>query len=336
MNELIYQAIKEGNLNTVDQCIKANYDKHRRNANIIKCCAINGQLEIMKYLISVGYEYFTKNKDFALKWAAIHGHAPIVKYFIHDARCCHVGKQIYYCLQCQQNFNLHYKYYYAFRAAARNGHLNIVKLFCDWTPYFYWQINDNYAFRIAAKYGHMDIFEYFIDKGVYVDDLDHYTLRWAIKKKHYNIISRLINNNNELQINAFAYCSLTGNLDAMKYLVGLGVISENNQNVLSLAYCCCYGHINILKFLISWNFNPAQFDTWPFSTVHKNWQEIYFCLISAFTKKNMSDYMKISNGDASFLIKIFGSNFIRRHNFKYNLLKFSLRPLSMHTQLCFI
>ena len=55
--------------------------EHRKKDDILSCAAINGQLEVVKYMIEYGADIHVREEE-ALRWAASKGQLEIVKYLI--------------------------------------------------------------------------------------------------------------------------------------------------------------------------------------------------------------------------------------------------------------
>jgi ankyrin repeat protein len=243
----------------------------------LKCCAISGNLQIMKYLTGDGFELQCNEKDGALKWAAIYGHLDLVKYLVQNLKCAKYPYQNCMCIK----------------------HIE-------------------YAFRHAAKNGHTNIAQYFIENGVNRHCSDDYALNWALKNKHWETILILIMENNEMV-----------------------------HDELALKLCRENGYLNSAKFLINWghNFNPNSYEKnymfiltqYPFfDIVIQDWYNVCLHFILTLSKKNILSTVK-KNGWYTFsLTKIFKDIFLTRRSNKHNLLKFILKPTSLHMQLIYI
>jgi ankyrin repeat protein len=333
MDKIFLQAIRDDDLNTVIECVQKGYDKRRQHIYVIKCCAINGRLDILKYLIEMGYEPHRGINDRALKWAAIHGHLPIVKYLLENFACnCYVAshglKNIIACWFCKKSY-YHYPHYkkHAFRLAAKYGHMDIVKYFCeDYVIY-----DDDSAFRFAARYGHLDIVNYLLRRtGADVENLDYYALRWSLKNKHYDIVKRLLKNSERSEQVALRQCAATGDLDAIKYLIGIGCDPTRTTGLV--VYPCGTGHIDMVNFLISWNCDPLPYGFAFISGFPSNWEKIQLCVISSLTKKAMFKSTIRSTDNAETVLEIVKKNYVRKCTNKHNFLKFVLKPKSLCMQ----
>ena len=125
------------------------------NAAIRWGCS-NGNIEIVKYLISLKKEFPKINpaadKNLAIRWASKNGHLEIVKYLVSL-------KNQFPGIDPAADKNL------AIRWASRNGHLEVVKYLVSLKKDFPGidpAANNNEAIRFASRYGHLEVRDYLI------------------------------------------------------------------------------------------------------------------------------------------------------------------------------
>jgi ankyrin repeat protein len=313
-------AIKDGDSKKIKRLIAKGYDKRRTNCYVLKCCAVHNQLEIMKYLISIGYQPQLNGKDFVLKWAALYGHFDIVVYLINH---------ISYDMFSEKH------YIYSLKCAAKNGHLQIVKFITQYHSFDSSKIG--HVLGSAVKNKHTDVVEYLI-KIIDVGNQRGYCLRWSLKNEYFSMAKKfLAGNDGPLQYGNFAvnFCSEKGCMRSLKYLISLGC--KPNSYALSLAAKEC--HFEIVKFLFSLgcDIRTIKYDALYWS-VNMGYRQIYKFLILSITKKEAYAYAKHRESIVpEWGTKIFAPRIIfGKIHWKNNLLKRALSPTSMGIILTYI
>ena len=100
----------------------------------------NGDLEIIKYLVSLGADIHADN-DSAIAYTSRNGHLEVVKYLIS------VGEDI------------HVENNYAITYASENGHLEVIKNLVSIGAKY--QTDDAYAIRWASRNVHLEVVRYY-------------------------------------------------------------------------------------------------------------------------------------------------------------------------------
>jgi hypothetical protein len=325
-SEIFIKEIVKGNLAEVKRLVAAGCDKNRLNYNIVKFCAIYGHVDIMKYLISIGYRPQIKiqNKDYSLKWAAMNGHLELVKYLILDEHC---------------DYALNHNY--AFRYAAGNGHLEVIKYLstlvkCDHRS------NSDHALRLAASNGHVDAVDFLITMGCDVRSLDFAAVKNALKNERFDVIKYFattcesISTRFMMSLCCVEYC--TGSL---KYLVSLGFdFRFDKDELLGLSFnmyrtqsvrCLLSLGCNLMN-CIKYHSGMASFPGYSWYTIKRD-------IFGHLARKDISYCIQKYPTNTIFLEKLFWEdkkNIVRKMNQKYNQWKFILKPTSLHTQLMVI
>lgn len=136
MNDLLFNACEEGELNVVIYALK-NGAGMRDYA--LKIASQSGHVEIVKYFVENGFDIHANNES-ALFFAADNGHYEVVKYLVEKGADIHISEEE------------------PFRWASRNGHYEVVKYLLEKGADVH--IQGNYALKWATQYNHTKIIEY--------------------------------------------------------------------------------------------------------------------------------------------------------------------------------
>jgi hypothetical protein len=322
-------AIKDKNLPKVKSRIERDYDVRRDNSYVMKCCAIYGNLEILKYLIEAGYKPQSATKDFTVKWAAIYGRMDMLKYLIEEEKCDRYRAQSY-----------------ALRHAAANGHVDVVEYLTDGIDSWELELYCYHVLRMASKNGHLKMVNYLINKCCNPNNLNRdratiWASQWALKYNQSDIALRLACDNNGkiyLESAILETCIIKNKFETLKYFISLGCDPRNSDDYF-LSACIFHSRYEIAKFLISFGCNLTKEEShWRHHEGYfPAWYKMYMWNISILTNKELS-YCINKNfiTDRTVLYSKKKNVFVRRIRDKNNLLKFILRPMSMSMQLSFI
>ena len=170
--------------------------------------ALDGHLDILKYLRSKVKEDIQRIDNKLLKSAAYEGHVSIVKYLIEETgRNDHTIEDLslienvkngdlcmvqYLIEEAGVNANAYYGG--AISNSAKYGRLSILKYLIEKVGYIH-SINDN-VLRMAAREGHLSIVKYLIETSLKKSLLDDTVLYSAAEKGQINIVKYLIEEGN--------------------------------------------------------------------------------------------------------------------------------------------
>ncbi len=142
LNNQLIQASNDGDLSQVKSLIIEGADVHAWDDYVFIYAALNGHIEIVKYLVEDHDANVHLYGDLVLRIAASNGQLEVVKYLVEDC-----------------DADVHARDDYALQTAASNGQLEVVKYLvedCDADVH----ARDDYALRWAADYGHLEIVKY--------------------------------------------------------------------------------------------------------------------------------------------------------------------------------
>ena len=111
---------------------------------------------------------------------------------------------------------------------------------------------DDYAFRRAAENGNLEVVKFLVEKGANINADNCYALRWAIVNGHLEVVKYLIENGANIHakdVYALRRASEIGNLEIVKFIVnnGTNICAYFND---ALYYSSMNGHIEVVKFLV--------------------------------------------------------------------------------------
>ena len=151
--------------------------------------------------------------------------------------------------------DIHARDDYAFRWAARNGHLEVVKYLvedCDADVHAY----DDHAVRWSAERGHLEIVKYLVEEcGADVRNKDDYALRWAALNGHLEVVKYLVSKGANVRVwNDFALrlAAQYGHLEVVKYLVEDHDANVHSNDEEALRWAAENGHLDVVKYLKSY------------------------------------------------------------------------------------
>ncbi|EAX97976.1 hypothetical protein TVAG_017480 [Trichomonas vaginalis G3] len=176
-----------GNLQLTKSLIEGGCDRNAVNKfenNCLVEALLNGHLEIVKYLIGIGFDknWRTKTSGFnAILYASQEGQLEVVKYL--QSIGCDVNSK--------QNNNANCIYF-----ASSNGHLETVKYLVSAGANPNEKDKNGFSSLIAAaSNGHLEVVKYLIQYGCNKNDKTNYnnsSLHWAAMKGHYNVAEYLV------------------------------------------------------------------------------------------------------------------------------------------------
>ncbi len=231
-DDALYISAQQGYLDMVN--ILLNYGAEDKNHKVLSIAASNGNMNLLKKLINNGM-YITPR---VLVNACINGHIDIVLYLLEKTE-----------------IDIHAKNDEPFREAAKNGHINIVKLLLEHGAN---QSADNdWALRWACDGGKIDVVELLLKAGSQV----HYDNDWAIRcsagKGYIKIVELLIEYGGDIHSNneeCLLESVVRGHLEMLQFLYkNGGDININDGKLLGLAIE--KNHIEIVKYLLDRNIN---------------------------------------------------------------------------------
>lgn len=79
LNEQLYGACQRGDLKDVVKLVDSGADPRFLNDGAVCLAALNGNLEIVEYLVSLGCDVMCHD-GLALKWASEHKHFKVLKF----------------------------------------------------------------------------------------------------------------------------------------------------------------------------------------------------------------------------------------------------------------
>lgn len=217
--------------------------------------AKNGNLEIVKLLVSNGYGSFNvKNADneTPLYLASINGHLDLVEFFIENG--CNIEEST-----TPDNKSL-------IHACAINGQLEVLKFFRNYGEKIDGRTVDGETpLHLAITHGHLEIVKYLLECGVDANAKisKENSLHLAIKAGHISIIKELLNH---IDVNSLAtkdYSSLafavkSRNKKIVQLFLTFGVRDElRPENVENAVHAAAkIGDDQILKLLLDANCSP--------------------------------------------------------------------------------
>lgn len=189
---------------------------HEMLRGVYSSC-VHGDLSVLKLMLA-HVVHTDENMSRACYFASYFGHASIVKYLIQEHKSPTSTTQAWASDICEGHSML---------VSAFHGHLDVVKVLLPVD-----QSKAYEAFHEACCEGHVEIAKYLLSNSSPEHDL------------HEEINENQERNNHTLDI-----VTRKGHLNAVKYLVSLGVdIAADQQCALHTA--SSYGHLDIVKYMV--------------------------------------------------------------------------------------
>ena len=141
---------------------------------------------------------------------------------------------------------------YAFRTAAENNCLNVVKYLKD-TFDVNIEADDNSAIKEASFNGHAEMVLYLIENGANVNAERGMALINAANSNHLDVVKLLIKHGasvKEDDSEALKIASRCGNFEVVKFLFELDPTIDDSDKEEACEQAAWNGHINIVKFFI--------------------------------------------------------------------------------------
>ena len=141
-----------GNYNMVQHILAMNYFDKEDWGIALVIASKKGYADLVPHLLLAGANFYTQDRDScwdfwaALKNAASEGHCEVVKCFLN------------------QPMYLEEKIHKPIVLAARNGHIDVLKMLMEYGKYKPWDVtneNGDNLNQIASSNGHVDIMNYF-------------------------------------------------------------------------------------------------------------------------------------------------------------------------------
>jgi hypothetical protein len=228
--------------------------------------------------------------------------------------------------------------------AAFNGNFEVAKYFIDMgcvrLCYSYGGPRCDVAFRHAAKNGHIDIVKYFIENEYDLRRDCRYLTLWSVMCNQqievaqyfvslgygYEIISE-----RDYFISSVCY----DKLKYADYLISLGHDYQKSfgQNIFFRGYLC--KHPDSVKYLIKLGYDISKDDYIALRSCEMV-KDVLHYMLSSLSKRNLYTFSKKCNSYDS-ITKVSSSRTKSSNNLlKCPVLKFILKPTSLHTQLMLI
>lgn len=196
-NDLVSAAL-EGDIGLVKKLLRSNYSKkHKITLSELKSVFKKGHFDTGKLLI---YRLSDCTREDLLCRAAENGKLDLVKTLVGG-------------INGESDININYKEGSAIRWAARNGHIDIVKLLIDKGAHV--RCNEDYALRWACSEGHVEVVECLIDlcpsKHTYTKSLGY-----AVENGHNQIVKMLLEHNASVDAKIIVIAVKFGNVEAIR------------------------------------------------------------------------------------------------------------------------
>jgi ankyrin repeat protein len=214
-----------------------------------EACEAGAVEEVIRLSLSPeGTRAATAEENYALRWAAAHGHIKVVE--------CLLGIEAVRDKVVAKDNE-------ALRVAAEHGHIAIVKLLLgieavrDKVA-----AKDNYALRWAAGGGHTAIVKLLLEIGAVTANaaaMDNYALRWAAGHGHIDIVELLLSVE-IIRINVLAeenyslrWAAEHGHIKVVERLLSIEAVRANAAAMGNYALCRAakHGHMAIVERLLS-------------------------------------------------------------------------------------
>lgn len=222
-------------------------DFHRNSA--IYYCAANNQLELLKYLVSLGFDFVSRNLsgESPFDVSCSSGNLEIVKYFISIG--CEISQNVV-------------------KIVVDHGHLELLKFFVSIGV----KIDSLNAsnglglLHIAASAGNLEMLKFFVSIGFSLNEKNetNETLLFvAARSSQLGIMKYLIESNVSNQqkeepssagITPIIIATIARNLEGVKLLVfqiGCNINARDKQGKTAFFHACSIGYLDLVKFLIS-------------------------------------------------------------------------------------
>lgn len=275
-----------GKINTMQYLIKAlsmhspkeRHDLHAESDNLFRhaCCA--GHLDIIKYLLTISYEYSGCIVDIhalneaGFRMACQEGQFDVIQYLI-QVSLEYSGKVI----------DIHADNDIGFRLACLSGNLNIVKYLIDMSAYSQYGIicihaDEEDGFREACLCGHLDVVKYLVEfadsygtigsiyapRPINIHAHDDLGFRWACMNGHLDVVEYIASlqqfNIESCIDSSFTWACEYGRIEVVKYLVLIAGNIDMHVRESGFIEACANGHVDVATYLLSDDFIADPID----------------------------------------------------------------------------
>jgi ankyrin repeat protein len=150
----------------------------------------------------------------------------------------------------------------AFALAARNGHLEVVRLLLN--NYVNVHAQDDYALSWAAENGHLEVVQLLLNNGANVHAGNDSALGWAAYNGHLEVVQLLFVNGADIHAGddwALIFASRYGKLEVVRFLINNGA-NVHAQDDYALRYAAQYGHLRVVQLLLNNGANIHAGNDW--------------------------------------------------------------------------
>lgn len=152
-NKILLEKAKEGEIEVVKYLVSLGGDIHAYNDGALRWSAENGHLDVVKYLVSLGAD-INVEEGYVLRWSAHNGHLEVVEYLISQ------GAEIDACDNC------------ALKWSAEYGQIEVVKYLVSQGADIYAEFDE--ALRKSAATGHLNVVKYLVKEGAKIERVLEY------------------------------------------------------------------------------------------------------------------------------------------------------------------
>jgi len=216
---------KNGYLEIMKYLVGAGYDIHIDNDGPVRAGASNGNINMVKYLISIGARINRSIHASAVSLSASNGHLETVKYLVK------VGAIVdrHHCDEGLLN-------------SVDKGYFEVVKYLCHCHAQF-----AKVALRRCVSNGYLDMVKYFVEIGTDIHGVD--LLNICAEYGQLEIIKYLVSIDANWDYDkALILSASNGNLEVVEYLVSIGANAKLKGALFGSAK---NGHLKTVKYLIS-------------------------------------------------------------------------------------
>ena len=170
-DEALRLASMNGQLEVVKYIVEeCGADMHADDDSALQLASMNGHLKVVRYLVEGGGANVHANCESALGWASREGHIDIVRYLVEKGEA-----------------DVHARNEQALRWASWYGHLKIVRYLVEECG----ANVRNWALRQASGRGHLEVVQYLVKCGADVHSRSDAALQWAIRNRHKKVVKFL-------------------------------------------------------------------------------------------------------------------------------------------------
>lgn len=255
MKSALYAACSGSHLETVKFLIEeggCDLSTHiSTSPNAINHAAWGGNVQILKYLISIGFPNVNRGTETSLHVAASSGKLDAVRFLIKNG-------------SNSQKEQLDNQGFTPIQVASRRGNWDVVKYLvsigCDYLAINRFQVS---AFSFACAQNNLNMLKYFhLNLGCDLNQAFHIgsTLQEICRNGHIEILKYFFENgvsfqnegsttNKDEELNTIKWSCEGGQLDFVKYLVSIGCNIANRAE--PLIHACLSENLDLVKYLVS-------------------------------------------------------------------------------------